>query len=113
MTELEVWFCTFNHRYFGGRLKECQVRWVKMKYLGHFTSYQHRGVKAEDYQGPFLIRINSKLKWSTALWQLTLLHEMVHLKLYGKDKSRKDVHSRMFNREMKKLAARGAFVGLW
>lgn len=113
MTELEQRFCEFNHRYFGGRLGECRVVWAKMPHLGHFASYRHPGIKAEKYKGPFLIRISSRIKWSTSLWQLTLLHEMVHLKLYGKDKSRKDVHSRMFNREMKKLAARGAFVGLW
>lgn len=64
MTELEIWFRTYNHRYFGGRLKECRVRWAKMRHLGHFTSYRHPGVKAEDYRGPFSIRINAKLKWS-------------------------------------------------
>lgn len=46
------------------------------------------------------------------MWHMTLLHEMVHLSLYGKDKSRTN-DSRMFHREMKKLAARGAFVGIW
>lgn len=113
MTELEEWFDTYNHRYFGGRLKECHVYWSRMRPLGFFGSYREFGVRREDYDGPYYIKVNLKLKWASALWHMTLLHEMVHLKLVGKDRSALDKHSRMFNREMKKLAARGAFVGLW
>lgn len=110
MTELEEAFALYKSRYFRNRLKPCRVMWADMEYLGHFGSYRQEGVKEDKYH---YIKINRKLKWSGSLWHFTLLHEMVHLKLVGKDLSPLDKHSRMFNREMKKLAAVGAFVGIW
>lgn len=104
MTELQEWFDEYNRLYFRGRLEPCDVYFCQMETIGFCGKYD---------DGSFYIEVNQRIQWSSALWHMTLLHEMVHLKLYGKDMSPLDKHSRMFNREMKKLAARGAFVGLW
>ena len=44
---------------------------------------------------------------------MTLLHEMVHFKLVDTDISNGECGSRMFQREMKRLALRGAMNWLW
>jgi hypothetical protein len=43
----------------------------------------------------------------------TLMHEMAHFHLEGKDKSRLQCGSQMFEKEMKRLANAGALSGLW
>lgn len=47
------------------------------------------------------------------MWQLVLLHEMVHLDLYLKGSEGKEVHGPEFNAEMLRLAKVGALNGLW
>ena len=111
MTDLEQWFCEYRHKYFGKSLKPCRVFYRKMEPLGLFGSYRVHGARSDG--GAYYIAISNRIRWSSALVRMTLLHEMVHLKLVDKDKSPKTRHSRMFHREMKRLAARGAFVGLW
>jgi hypothetical protein len=54
------------------------------------------------------IILSSKYKRETALWRLTLLHEMVHLKL-GVTAG----HGPKFHTEMVRLSRAGAFKGLW
>ena len=117
MTELEEVFRTYNHRYFGGRLPNCEVVWSspKKKFLGHFVPVEHYIQKSDGTEQTvritYLIEISRRLKFSNKLWGATLLHEMVHLKLRGKEG--KSDHGHKFQREMKRLVKLGAFNGLW
>ncbi|HJW40761.1 MAG TPA: hypothetical protein VJ476_05960 [Rhizomicrobium sp.] len=69
----------------------------------------------DGWVSAYKIRINREYKdrreWRT--WMLTLLHEMAHFKLAGIDPGKDLCNSRMFNREMKRLANAGALNGLW
>lgn len=90
------------------------VDWVdlskhKPPLMGRTSSYRSLSGKPDSYR----IQINKADRKSPRVWKMTLIHEMVHFKLYGKDKSRASCRSRMFQSEMKRLANAGAFNGLW
>lgn len=121
MTELEEAFWTFNSRYFRFGKKKLEtllgVAWAdldKQKALGvnrsYRTLYSPKGVPKTD---TYRILINKDYKNARCIWLGTLLHEMCHFKLQGIDKSRKSCRSRLFQKEMKRLANMGAFNGIW
>jgi hypothetical protein len=57
----------------------------------------------------FQIRINPSISGWAEIWKLTLLHEMVHVKLWPRHKK----HTKKFHSEMLRLAQLGAFNSLW
>lgn len=114
MTELQECFAVFDSRYFRFGKKKRQtiigVEWQNCKGLmGHTVSYRNLSGGPDHVK----IFINREYKRARRVWMMTLLHEMVHFKLIGKDKSRTHCGSRMFIKEMKRLASKGAFNGLW
>lgn len=113
LSELEETYHIFRSRYFPGRKDNVEVRWVKMNtLLGKFFLYRtSQGLRPKKGDEHCCIQINPCIKFSRCLWQMTLLHEMVHWKLHGKDKG--SYHGHLFQNEMKKLAAKGAFNNLW
>lgn len=62
----------------------------------------------ETKQVTFRVSINSTLKSNYESARLTLLHELVHVKLYPYTK-----HGKKFNHAMIGLAVKGAFNDLW
>jgi hypothetical protein len=62
----------------------------------------------EQGETELAIRIDPTLRFSKAMWKMTLLHECCHIKLHpylG--------HGQKFQREMLRLARAGAFNRLW
>lgn len=121
MTELEFTFRDFNSKYFRFGKKKLDtlldVKWAdlsKDKAFGVLKSfrtlYAPAGTRKTD---KYEIRISKKHRHEGRTWKMTLLHEMVHFKLAGVDKSRHSCQSHMFQKEMKRLANAGAFNGLW
>ena len=116
MTRLEENFHLANSRYFGGRLKN-----VKVKLTTRHIGGRRRSAVGVTHSSPekvhrgerkFLIEISSDLKIHPSMTILTLFHEMVHVKQWDKV-TNETCHGRLFNKEMKRLAAAGAFNGLW
>jgi hypothetical protein len=114
--ELRTAFHNFNSRYFRFGKKKLKtltaVKWHRFEGSeGHLMGEMVRS----PVDGTYAIRINRHYKdrneWRTGM--LTLLHEMAHFKLAGKDTGRGICNSRMFNQEMKRLANAGALNGLW
>lgn len=104
MTKLQKYFRLYNKKYFDDALPEPVLRWAEMKDFGHYYS------EIVDDQERHIIEFG---KWSAAnnsIWRFTLLHELVHLKLRNKKCTH---HGRLFQKEMKRLAANGAFAKLW
>lgn len=124
MTEIQQAFHTYNARYFRGSLPDCKIVWADLDYFGDYNiSFKakyptHRraqqAVRSGEVYAPgnvvHTIRLGKWTRKQRRQWALTLLHEMVHLKLF-KDKGRH--HGHKFQREMKRLANMGAFNGLW
>lgn len=113
-------FDLFNSRYFRGKLpKDTRVIWSDLTDINCLGVYDPQySISARRVRGPkkgeyrickarkHTIRICRRIKWSSSVWMRTLLHEMVHLKGI-------DGHGPRFQREMKRLAVRGGFAGLW
>ena len=118
MTQLEEMFWDINSLYFHFGKKKLNtlrgVEWANLKWLGVNRSYRTlSSPKPKPWPTSYKILIDRRQKFSRRIWIGTLIHEIVHFKLQGKDKSRKDCGSRMFNNEMKRLASLGAFNGIW
>lgn len=121
MTELEEVFWLFNSRYFRFSKKKLEslisVTWgdlSKDRALGVNRSYRTiYSPSPRPWPDTYKIILERKFKNSRTIWFGTLLHEMVHFKLQGVDTSRKSCNSRMFRKEMKRLANIGAFNGIW
>ena len=98
-SRLERSYRYYNRRYFGNLLPnppEVRVHWARLQ--------SELGYQLEDE-----IVLNRRYRHCNALWRMTLLHEMVHLKL----PPRAPDHGRRFQREMLRLARAGAFRYLW
>lgn len=114
--DLKEMFDIFDSRYFkfskSMRERLVDVRFGEIDGLGR--TFRFRTLHGRKcVKDRIAIRINPKCKWSRRVWAMTLLHEMVHFKLVDTDKGRGDCGSRMFQREMKRLALRGAMNWLW
>ncbi len=109
--QLRRWYLKFNDHWFGGELPhDTEVFWEPASgYLGQTCEVRGCDVDgAETGKSEVLIRIDPTLRFSSAMAQLTLMHEMVHVKLapyWG--------HGKRFNNEMLRLAKLGAFNGRW
>jgi hypothetical protein len=116
VTKLQKYFQIYNKKYFGGALPPVTLRWADMKHFGHYFAREHEmfDIFTNEVVSVRTEHVIELGKWSTnnrSVWRMTLLHEMCHLKL--RDKKRAASHGRLFNQEMKRLAASGAFHGLW
>lgn len=104
-SDLQYAYRIANRRYFGNKLpKDLLVKFATInRYkLGSTWMNHSNGWK------PYRIHISSKLRFSSSLSLMTLLHEMVHVEF-----PKPDDHGPWFNKRMKKLAKAGAFEGLW
>ncbi len=98
---LRKWYQTYNRKYFGGSLSDdVTLFWEQ--------SSEVYGDCNEMPDGDMVIRINPAIMGFTPLWQLTLLHEMAHLKLWPYEN-----HGKPFQVEMLRLAALGALKKIW
>lgn len=123
MTKLEELFWEFNSRYFHFGKKKLDfllgVEWADLDYhnpplMGKNQSYRVMySPLPKPWPDKYKILINKRFKSCWRVWAGTLLHEMVHFKLHGKDPSRARCGSQMFQKEMKRLASVGAFNPIW
>jgi hypothetical protein len=113
ISTLQWYFEIANRRHFRNRLTNVTVKWdrgLPERTLG--TTRSQLGPVPKGTR-TFKILINHKLKGSTTVTLLTLLHEMVHVEQWDKIKKTESHHGHKFNRRMKDLAVRGAFRDLW
>lgn len=94
-------FRTANARYFGGKLPEPAIEFAALpeEILGD----------TDLIDGTFHIRLNFIYRKMSVIWIQTLLHEMVHMELWGR---KIKFHGYVFRRRMKELVAQGAFNDL-
>lgn len=116
MTKLKEMFLDYNGRYFRNSLpKETVIVYGNLSKYGWLGSHHVTSSILDFRKSKHKIVIDTKLKFSSNLVRATLLHEMVHEKLYkkyGHDIPR-GTHGPLFQKEMKKLAKIGAFNRLW
>lgn len=99
--QLKRWFRRYNRRYFDGTLPSD----VRISYC--WVTKAH-GNCSLDPDGKFHIRINPDSTGTREGRRFTLLHEMVHVKLWPVC-----THGKAFDAEMLRLAKAGAMRGLW
>jgi len=104
MTDLQRIFRDYNRKYFGGKLEECKVIWDRR--IGKFDC-----MGEYDSEGP-TISIAIELRRWPRQKRFTVLHEMVHALLFQRG-NKSTQHGPAFEREMMKLAKKGAFRDLW
>lgn len=103
----------YNRRYFDGLLPKIPVSWSEVigqrpkRYYGVYCSNSAEGK----------ILLSSELKNHPKIWRMTLLHEMAHVKFRGHPKEiysiSRNRHSKLWQKEMLRLAKEGAFKKLW
>lgn len=81
--------------------------------MGQTTRRWDRDKNGKKINPKFIIEINKQYQDCRRIWGMTLLHELVHFKIWDKDPSSLYCGSRMFNREMKRLARIGALSYFW
>jgi hypothetical protein len=116
-TDLQKCFDDFNFKYFNNRLHDVVIRWSKSKTLtlGGEKIIGYCQCSGDIFKpNEIVISKNLFIRKSKWLYKLILLHEMIHLDLFLSDKEdENNHHGPMFNREMLRLAKKGAFVGIW
>lgn len=108
-------YANLNHKFFFGMLPSCKVGWAtRRKFSSMDCDPDQLGVTLENNQGVGILIGDFQARWS-ALVKMVLLHEMVHVKLSQLPafKGKKQSHGRSFQREMNRLAKRGAFADAW
>ena len=104
--KLKKLYDRLNRKYFGGKLPaDTKVCW------GNTLKWQG-SIGLCHYSEPPRIEVAAELKTYVRLTESTVLHEMVHLKLFN-TKWREPDHGPLFQKEMLKLARAGAFRRLW
>lgn len=102
---LKKYYDNFNRIFFDGKLpRDTRVGW-NSEILGY--AYTVGIEDTETKHKFFLIYLDKKKHFDTKQVLLTLLHEMAHIHLYPDMK-----HGKKFDREIIRLAVRGAFKGL-
>jgi hypothetical protein len=101
-------YLKYNDNYFDGKLPfDLLVYWEPSS--GQLAqTIELETADAADEIPELAIRIDPTLRFSQAMWKMTLLHEMCHVKLFPYMS-----HGAKFQREMLRLAGVGAFKGLW
>lgn len=98
---VEVAFKKFNRKFFKNQLPaDTDLRISKV--CNYLLGYQ---------QGDKIV-LSRKYR-RDSIWKMTLLHEMVHLKLDGTPEHERNHHGPAFEKEMRRLARAGAFKGIW
>jgi predicted SprT family Zn-dependent metalloprotease len=111
---LKDYYLVFNKRYFGNKLpKDAQIIWstkTTRKRAAQLLVWKDTLEETEIALNPMLKKLGAECR---ALQ--SLLHEMCHLylRVLGKPVSVYTGHGRLWNREMKRLAACGAFKTIW
>lgn len=114
-TELRKCFEDFNHRFFGDRLYDVDVRWSKGNHAPGDNGEKLCGYYLDptnEYK-PQEIVIARKHKRSKWIWKLILIHEMCHADLWLTDHIESSDHPPVFDEHMLQLASAGALVGIW
>lgn len=106
---LSRWYRLFNRRYFQGELpvENVLLCWEPVEECDADCTKVHEAVTDKETDD-FLIRIDPIFRTAERVAKMTLLHEMVHVKLWPQTS-----HGARFQREVMRLAAVGAFRGLW
>lgn len=101
-------YAAYNHTYFRNRLPKVDLRYTNRRFLGGSLAI------TLQFPGAFIaIRIWRGLADIPTFLRLVILHEMCHVKLLLKHPGQNINHNEPFQREMLRLAADGAFRGLW
>ena len=95
---LNVFYAKINKEYFSNQLPKD----VTITYSDSVLLYNSYGVTDNEFK---TIKLSRKLKGNLRLAEMTLLHEIVHLKIDG--------HGLLFQQEMLRLAKEGAMWGVW
>jgi SprT-like family protein len=104
--QLKHWYDKYNKAYFGGALPEAVVYWE--------PSAGNHAVTCPVFEvsdNVFEIKIDPALKGVTQFWKQTLLHEMIHVRIWKQHP--KHQHGKLFQDEKDKLYAQGALRKLW
>jgi hypothetical protein len=100
--QLRRWYRLYNRKYFRGKLPSS----IFIVYETVERAYGDCWVTPEGW---FRIRVNPDLCVGRSARRFTLMHEMVHVDLWGVN----DRHGPIFDAQMLRLAAAGAMKGLW
>lgn len=104
--QLQVWYAWYNKNYFYGKLPEkVDIVWSTAPDLS-----EDLGDSQKLTDGVFLIRLNVHYNTCGVTALNTLLHEMVHVDLDGKEHSLD--HGPMFHARIRKLVEDGAYDDL-
>jgi len=108
--ELEALYRHYNRKYFANKLpKHTLVGWAS-RMSGPTTIAEAICMIGMDPA----IRIRRKISDNNSLVRMSMLHEMVHIKLhYLTPGGHKVEHGPRFQAEMLRLAKKGAFAKLW
>lgn len=103
---LERVYATYNRKFFDSALPlDTQIYWNDEVEDEFGSAY---GYEEDNKHRFFNIYINPKLHVTDEQRRLTLLHEMIHVKLFPYAK-----HGRKFEEEKMRLVMRGALKDLW
>ncbi len=108
--DLERAFDRLNKKYFNNELPPVPVKWSEQigSALGWYVPPK------DDDHGSILLQ--AKTKPFTCLWEMTLIHEMSHLKHRENPEEIRSTphrHSKVWKKEMRRIAAAGGFDKLW
>lgn len=97
----------YNRKYFDGKLPKLPILWPSKLRKTSLAGYTEYNLKTRK---PTHIALNPRFCGLRAIWILTLLHEMCHVKTgdLGPDE-----HGPRWQREMHRLARKGAFDNWW
>jgi len=95
-----------NAQYFEGRLPEVRIRWEpRLVEVGPLIA---EGFRLDGLTNGHLILLDPAIQDDPEIFQRTLSHEMVHVAVRDQD----DAHGPVFQRELRRLSAAGAFSGI-
>lgn len=96
-----------NQRYWGGKLPKVNVRFVDLGEAVMGRTLAPR--KNTGNPKHIVIQLSKRFRTQSVIWIGTLIHEMVHVELWGR---RVKDHGYVFQRRMKELVNAGAYKDL-
>lgn len=105
--QLKHWYDRYNRDWFNSELPSHTVIYWEPIVDGDGSTCPIYEVDNSQ----FVIKIDPSIKGFLNVWKLTLLHEMVHVRLWPKHSRHQ--HGKLFQDEMLRLANAGAFRRLW
>lgn len=99
--QLRRWFLEYQRKYFPSVPVNTAVFWEPPN--------GKLGDCSRDDNGDFTIRIDTALRFSSAIARLILLHELAHANIWNKEKVE---HGSAFHHELDRLYKAGAFKHL-